>query len=195
MTKKQQKRLEAKIKRIRGALTNEKRMIGCYDDSRGIRYLPTELYLKLQDYKGGLVYLRWFTKNFPDDAGFPDFLFEWTIILFKCGKITEAERKATETFFRNTYIFDKFFGRPIIPIDKSEYSNIDIPEYTDYFKYSANQQELADFAKWLMEFEQSEKFKSVVERFIKAQIRLKTEKDPEMRHYLVRIDRELLEEV
>jgi len=194
MTDKQKQRLQAKIKRIRGALAYEKRQIGCYDDSRGLRYLPTELYLKLQDYKGGLVYLRWFAKNFPDDAGFPDFLFEWAIILFKNGKIKDAERKVVETYFRNTYIFDKFFGRPIIPIEKSEYSNIDIPEYTEYFKYSFKQQELADFAIWLQEFEQSEKFKSVADRFIKAMIRLKTEKDPEMRHHLVRIDRELLNE-
>jgi hypothetical protein len=194
MTDKQKQRLEAKIKRIRGALAYEKRQIGCYDDSRGLRYLPAELYLKLQDYKGCLVYLRWFARNFPDDAGFPDFLFEWAIILFKNGKIKDAERKSVEAFFRNTYIFDKFFGRQIIPIVKAEYSNIDIPEYTEYFKYSFKQQELADFAKWLMEFEQSERFKSVIEKFIKARIRLKTEKDPEMRHYLVRIDRELLNE-
>ena len=194
MTDEQKLRLQAKIKRIRGALAYEKRQIGCYDDSRGLRYLPTELYLKLQDYKGGLVYLRWFAKNFSDDAGFPEFLFEWSVILFMNGKIKDAERKAVETYFRNTYVFDKFFGRPITSIEKSEYSNIDVPEYTEYFKYSFKQQELAAFAKWLREFEQSEKFKSVSERFIKAMIRLKTEKDPEMRHYLVRIDRELLNE-
>ena len=194
MTDKQKQRLELKIKRIRASLTYEKRKFGCYDDSHGLRYVPTELYLKLQDYKGGLVYLRWFVKNFPDDAGFPEFLFEWSVILFMNGKIKDAERKTIETYFRNTYVFDKFFGRPIIPIEKSEYSNIDIPEYTEYFKYSFKQQELAVFAKWLMELEQSEKFQSVTERFIKAQIRLKNEKDPEMRHYLVRIDRELLNE-
>ena len=194
MTDKQKQRIEAKIKRIRGALAYEKRQIGCYDDSRGLRYLPTELYLKLLDYKGGLVYLRWFAKNFQDDAGFPEFLFEWSVLLFMNGKIKDAELKAVETYFRNTYVFDKFFGRRIIPIEKSEYSNIDIPEYTEYFKYSFKQQELADFAKWLREFEQSEKFKSVADRFIKAMIRLKTEKDPEMRHHLVRIDRELLNE-
>ena len=194
MTDKQKQRLEAKIKRIRGDLTYEKRKFGCYDDSRGLRYLPTALYLKLQDYKGGLVYLRWFVKNFPDDCGFPEFLFEWSVILFKNGKIKDAERKAVEAYFSNTYIFDKFFGRTIVPIEKLENWNVEKPEYLYDFKYSPEQPELADFAQWLMKFEQTDKFKSVAERFIQAHVKLLTEHDPELRHYLVRIDRELLKE-
>ena len=195
MTPNQKQRLELKIKKIRAALATEKRIYGCYDDSRGLRYVPLEIYLKLQDYKGGLVYTRWFAKNFPDDCGFPEFLFEWTVILFNCGKIKEAERKATESFFRNTYIFDKFFGRPIHPIDKSESSNCDKPEYTEYFKYSSSQPELVIFSQWLMEFEQSEKFKFVAQRFIDTKIKLKDEHDPEMRGYLISIGRNLINEI
>ncbi len=108
MTPYQKQRIELKIKKIRSILAADKRKFGGYDDSRGLRYLPTSLYIKLQDYKGGLVYTRWFVKNIPDDAGFPDFFFEWTIILFKNSKIKDAERKATASFFRNTNIFDKF---------------------------------------------------------------------------------------
>jgi len=187
--------IELKIKKIKAALAAEKRKFGCYDDSRGLRYLPTTLYLKLQDYQGGLAYTRWFSKNFPDDAGFPDFLFEWTVILFKNGNIREAERKVLEAYFRNTYLFDKFFGRPIKKINKDEYSSFEMPEYVKYFKYSDKQSDLADFSIWLKEFEQSEKFKEISKRFIYAQIRLKDEDDDEMRHYLVRIDKQLLNEI
>jgi hypothetical protein len=194
MTDKQKQRLKTKIKRIRGDLTYEKRKFGCYDDSHGLRYLPTSLYLKLQDYKGGLVYTRWFAKNFPDDAGFPEFLFEWAIILFKNGKVKDAERKSVEAFFRNTYIFDKFFGRPFQIIDKLENWNIEKPEFIDDLKYSADQPELADFYEFLSSLEQSAKFQSIKDRYIKARIRLQNDHDPEMRHYLVRIDRELLNE-
>jgi hypothetical protein len=194
MTPYQNERLELKIKKIRNILATEKRKYGGYDDSRGLRYLPTSLYIKLQDYKGGLVYTRWFAKNFPDDAGFPDFLFEWTIILFMNGKMKDAERKAVETFFSNTYIFNKFFGKEIVPIDKSENWSVEQPEFLDGFKYSSGQSELAVFAQWLNEFEQTEKFKSVAGRFTQAQMKLKYEKDPEMRHYLIRIDEELLSE-
>jgi len=195
MTEKQKQRLELNIKKIRSALATEKRMYGGYDDSRGLRYLPTELFLKLQDYKGGLVYTRWFAKNFADDRGFPEFLFEWAVILFMNGKTKEAEQKALEAFFSNTYIFDKFFGRPILPIDKSESSNIDKPEYTEYFKYLSTQPELFNFGQWLKEFEQSDRFKSLVIRFIDAKIKLKDEHDFEMRGYLIGIHRQLLNEL
>ncbi len=82
MTPKQTERLRKKITAIRRTLAAEKRKFGCYDDGRGLRYLPTKYYIQLADYKGGLTYTRWFQKNFPDDCGFPDFLFEWTILLF-----------------------------------------------------------------------------------------------------------------
>lgn len=195
MTPHQKEILQLKIKKIRAILAAEKRKFGCYDDSRGLRYAPTGYYLRLQDYQGGTVYLRWFAKNFPDDAGFPEFLFEWAVILFKCDKIKEAERKAAECFFRNTYTFDNFFGRPIELSDKLENWNIERPEYLEDFKYSCKQPELKDFSEWLSEFEETEKFKSIAKRYIDARIRLKTEHDPEMRHYLVRIDRQLLNEI
>ncbi|MBK8875390.1 MAG: hypothetical protein IPN13_16320 [Bacteroidetes bacterium] len=54
---------------------------------QGIRYLAPELYIKIKDYEGGRKYLKWFDKNFPDDSGFPEFLFEATFILFKCGDL------------------------------------------------------------------------------------------------------------
>ena len=111
------------------------------------------------------------------------------------GKFKEAERKAVETSFSNVYLFDKFFGRPIRQIDKLENSTIARPEFTEYFNYSSTQSELGAFSKWLMEFEQSEKFKSVTRRFIDAQIRLKDEHNPEKRQDLIRIDRQLLNEI
>src|SRR5699024_10525078 len=101
MTPKQAERLQKKISDIRRALAAEKRKFGAYDDSRGLRYLPTRYYMQLGDYRGGLTYLRWFSKNFPDDGGFPDFLFEWTVILFKSGRLKEAAQKAFETFCAN----------------------------------------------------------------------------------------------
>ena len=85
MTPKQSQRLIKKIADIKRALAAEKRKFGGYDDSRGLRYLPTRYYLQLADYKGGLAYTRWFAKTFPDDIGFPDFLFEWAVLLFKVG--------------------------------------------------------------------------------------------------------------
>lgn len=177
MTSKQAEKLQKKIFDIRRALAAEKRKFGAYDDSRGLRYLPTRYYLQLGDYRGGLTFLRWFVKNFPGDGGFPDFLFEWTIILFKSGKLKEAEQKAFETFCANTYLFDRFFGRPVVPVDKWEGSNLATPSFTEHFSYSCDQEELADFSLWLDKLTLSEDFTYRSSRYMEIYKRLKTEND------------------
>ena len=156
------------------------------DDSRGLRYLPPELYVKLGDYDGGLSYCKWFNKNFPDDIGFPNFLFEWTIILFKTGKLKDAEKKAFQTYCANTYLFDKFFGNPITPMNKQEHSNWEDASLAEYFDYSNGQPELADFAAWLKQFTATNKFINFSNKFIDIHKRLKTEDDMETRGYLIK---------
>lgn len=195
MTEKQAEKLRQKIKRIKLDLAADKRRWGgFYDDSRGLRYLPPQYYIKLGDFAGGLKYLKWFNKNFPDDSGFPDFLFEWTIILFKTGNIKEAEKKAFETYCCNAYIFDKFFGRPVVPLDKYENSNIDIPDFVDYFNYSSEQTDLIDFCEWLDKYTRTEKFKAASQEYIDIYKRLKNENDTETRGYLIRQARQLEEQ-
>lgn len=102
----------------------ERKKFGCYDDSRGLRYLPTGYFVQLGDYKGGVTYLRWFWKNFPDDGGFPEFLFESTILLFKGGKLKEAARAAFQTFCSNPYWIDRFLSRPAVRLDIWHSSNV-----------------------------------------------------------------------
>lgn len=97
MTDKQKERIKDKIKQVKSTLTAEKRKYGAFDDSRGLRYLPTEWSIRIGDYDGGLKYLKWFNKNFPDDMGFPEFLFESTIIFFKTRQLKEAEDYAMRT--------------------------------------------------------------------------------------------------
>lgn len=186
MTPKQIEKLRAKISKIKRTLAAEKRKIGCYDDSRGLRYLPTRYFIRLGDYKGGLTYLKWFNKNFPDDAGFPEFLFESTIILFKSNKIKEAEKKGFQTFCSNIYWFDKFFGRQIVPVDMWYSSNITIPAYTNDLEYSSGQPDLTDFSEWLAKLIATENFANRSKKYIDVYKRLKTETDEETRSYLVK---------
>lgn len=188
MTPKQEERIRNKIKKIKAALAADKKYwSGYYHDGQGLRYAPPRLYIQLSDYSGGLRYLNWFNKNFPDDSGFPDFLFEWTVILFKTGRIKEAEKKAFQTFARNTYLFDKFFDRPIIKIDKWEGSNLEVAEFaTDYFDYSCRQEQLSDFAEWLDKLTQTKKFRTLTDKYIEIYKRLKNECDVEIRSSLVR---------
>lgn len=187
MTPKQEERIKNKIVKIKKALAADKKFWhGYYHDGQGLRYLPPKFYIQLGDYSGGLRYLNWFNKNFPDDSGFPDFLFEWTIILFKTGRTKEAERKAFKTFTSNTYLFDKFFDREITKVEKLEISNLEVAEFAiDYFNYSNKQENLLDFAEWLKKVTQTEKFSTLMNKFIEIQKQLKYENNHKTRKELI----------
>ncbi len=187
MTEKQQERIQTKIKKIKAALAaDKKRWGGFYDDSGGLRYAPPRLYIQLGDFSGGLRYMNWFNKNFPDDAGYPDFLFEWTIILFKTNRKKEAEKKAFETFFANMYLFDKFFDKEIIPLDIHHNTNLTTPEFVkNSFTYTHTQSNLTDFTEWLSNFLNSEKFIQKSSKVIEIEKILKNEPAGEKRSRLV----------
>lgn len=186
MTTKQAERLRKKIAAIKRALAAEKRRFGEYDDGRDLRYLPLALFIKLKDYEGGLRYTKWFQKNFPDDMGLPDFLFEWTIILFKNGKLKEAEKKAYQAFCSNTYLFDKFFGKQVVPINKYESFYLEHAAFTHHLVYSNKTPGLRDFSAWLKQITSTEKFIRLSTKFIAVQKRLKTETDQETWGYLLK---------
>ena len=187
MTPKQVEKIKKKIDAIKAALAADKKQWGGdYHDGRGLRYLPPQYYIQLGDFKGGLRYFNWFNKNFPDDAGFPHFLFEWTIVLFKTGKLKEAQTKLFQTYTENTYLFDKFLGKPIVPIEKWEGSNLNKPEFaTEYFSYFCKQEGLESFAGWLETTISTEPFPALCARFIEIFQRLNTEKDYDIRRALV----------
>ena len=167
MTPKQAERISTKITKIKKELAADKRRWGgFYDDSRGLRYLPPALYIKLGDYFGAKRYFNWFARNFPDDMGYPIFLFEWTITLFKTQKMAEAEQKAQETYRANTYLFDAFLQRPPHGRGIREWSNWASKELAADLPYSETNKELADFAKWLEEYMDSEKFQQFAEDFL-----------------------------
>lgn len=185
LTLKQAERLREQIAGVKRRLAAEKRRFGDYDDSGGYRYLPPKLYVQLGDYAGGLRYTRWFDKNFGDDIGYPDFLFEWTILLFKNGRLKEAERKAVQAYCCNTYLFDKFFGRPVVPRGMWEGSNLEMPYLAELLPYSRQQPELADFAAWLRQFECTEKFAAFAARFVRLGQQLKVADGYETRRALL----------
>jgi hypothetical protein len=192
MTPKQQERIKNKIKKIKLALAADKKYWGGqHHDGQGLRYIPPRYYIQLKDFSGGLRYFNWFDKNFSDDSGYPDFLFEWTITLFKTGRLKEAEKKAFETFCSNTYLLDIFFGRPITKITKWEGSNLDTQDFAENdFSYSAQQEKLADFSFWLDQFIATEKFNLVSNKYLDIQQRLATERDGETRRYLIEQERQ-----
>ncbi len=185
MTPKQVDRLNKKIADIKKILATEKRKFGCYDDSRGLRYLPTRYFIELGDFAGGVAYLNWFNRNFPDDCGFPEFLFESAIVLFKTGRPKEAASAAFRTFCSNPYWIDRFLGRPLTPLDMWHSSNLTQLEYTQALTYSSDQPDLVDFSAWLRELVSTDNFSRRSNRYIEIYRELKTEPDFERRSRLV----------
>jgi hypothetical protein len=185
VTLKQAERLRQKITDIRRVLAAEKRKFGAFDDSRGTRYFPARYYVQLGDFKGGLTYLRWFHRNFPDDAGFSDFLFEWTLILFRNGRLQDAAHKAFATYRADTHILDRFLGRPVTPAEPWEDAPLDASSYATYFNSLGKQAALADFREWLAALTLTEAFLTKSNRFIDLHRQLHGEADPERRRYLV----------
>lgn len=108
------------------------------------------------------------------------------MILFKTGRLKEAEKKAFETFRSNTYLFDLYFGRPGITIEKWEGSNLQTKDFAE---------NLADFSEWLDKFTASEKFVHVSNAFVDIRKRLATEKDTETRQYLGKYERQLVDKL
>ena len=175
MTDKQKQRLREKANKIKRTLTAEKRKFGWFDDSRGLRYLPTSLYVKIADYDGGLKYLTWFNKNFPDDIGFPEFLFEATVILFKTGKIKEAERYALRTYFSNTFLIDKYFSKEQKRMDKKVSIGFQQADYLKNFNYQHDHDDFLEFSDWLNKFTQSDRFLKSKDEFDEIEKQLETE--------------------
>jgi len=195
MTPKQEDKIRTKIARIRKELAaDKKRGGGFYDDSRGLRYLPPEQFIKLRDYKAGLRYLRWFNRTFPDDIGYPMFLFEWTIILFKTGNIKEAEKKALQTYFENTYLLDTFLGNALTVIEKRGNSNWQKVELAEILTYSKNDAEFTDFGAWLEHFLTSEKFNTFADELMEIDRNLVTEPVGALRTELVKRRYKLIED-
>jgi hypothetical protein len=176
MTEKQIENIKIKIAKYKKALSlDKKHWGGNYHDGKGIRYLIPALYIKISDYKGGLKYFNWFNKNFPDDSCYPILLFEWTFILFKCNKLSDAEKKLHLTFFSNTYLLDKFLGKEFLEFDKNESSSWDIKSLAEYFHYYKNEPEFIEFANWITEKLQTRFFLDKANRFIEIGQLLKNE--------------------
>ena len=101
---------------------------------------------------------------------------------------------ALKTYFANTYLFDIFFKRQIIKIDKWEWSNWEGSEIAEEFQYSCNDMNLQDFSEWFEQLENTERFKSKVYRFLEIQKALKDEDSTEKRKQLVREADQLIED-
>jgi len=195
MTEKQIQRIKKKIRSCRAQLSAEKRKYGAYDDGRGIRYIIPELYLKLEDYKGCLRYFNWFQKEFIDDCGFPDFLLQWTFVLFQNKKYDFAEKKLYETFFSNTYLIPLLIGDDIEKVEKSETISTERIEFAKEVIAESSKIITEDFIYWLKEISKAELFAQRIRDFIGLQKLIEEEPVGQSRTDLIRAEMEFVKTI
>lgn len=178
MTPKQIESVKNKIKKIKAALAADKKYWGgFYHDGQGLRYIPPQFYIQIEDYSGGLRYFNWFNKNFPDDYCYPDFLYEWTIILFKTGRLKEAGKKAFQLFRNDNDLFNKIVGQNDPTMTDDEFKN-------SYINKLKNKERLSDFNLWLDKLTTSEIFIHICNKYIDIKMQLNKAQDEEKKEYL-----------
>jgi hypothetical protein len=168
-------RIQTKIIKLRKILAAERVRFGCYDDSAGRRYTILSLYVSVADYKVAAVYLRWFFKNFPDDAGFPFFWVEACITYFYNNKLDRARSMAFNAFVSNPFIWEVFFTGIATEVEGIKpSSNWEKLELALQLPYRANQEQYVDFSSWLQDCLVEPKMQEVIQTYFDLKLKLPT---------------------
>jgi len=166
-------RIQTKIIKLRKILASERTRFGGYDDSAGRRYSILNFYVSIPDYKGAAVYLRWFFKNFPDDAGFPFFWVEACITYFYNNKLDRARSMAFNAFAANPYVWEVFFMGIATEVEGIEpSSNWEGLELALQLPYRANQDHYARFATWLQTCLAEPKMQELIQTYFDLKLKL-----------------------
>ncbi len=173
MTPTQIIRIRTKIIKLRKILAAERARFGDYDDSAGRRYSILNLYVSIVDYKGALIYLRWFFKNFPDDTGFPFFWVEACMTYFYNSKLDQARSMAFNAFMANPYIWEVFFTGTATAVPGIEpSSNWEGQELALQLPYRADQEQFSEFATWLQTCLAEPKIQELIQTYFELNIKL-----------------------
>ena len=180
MTDKQIEKIKIKIKQQRTALLAEKRLYGWFHDGSGRRYYISDLYLQIGDYKGAIIYKKWFDKNFPEDIGDAMVTMNWAIAYHELGKTKEAEAYTIHTSFQNIYLHGLLLDRLVEKIDIYE-SGYDLLEYTKSQIKDFRKVVTKSYLDWLSGFVKTDDYNIPINRFIAISKLLKDESDPNNR--------------
>lgn len=145
------------------------------NDSAGRRYTILNLYVSIADYKGASVYLRWFFKNFPDDAGFPFFWVEACMTYFYNKKLDQARSMAFNAFACNPHIWEVFFTGTATEVEGIKpSSNWEGLQLALQLPYRANQEQYVDFSSWLQDCLVEPKMQELIQTFFDLNLKLST---------------------
>ena len=175
MTPAQITRIKTKIIKLRKILAAERARFEGYDDSAGRRYTILNLYISIADYKGAAVYLRWFFKNFPDDAGYPFFWVEAYITYFYNNKLDRARSMAFNAFVSNPYTWEVFFTGIATEVEGIKpSSNWEGLELALQLPYRVNQEHHGDFSSWLQDCLAEPKMQELIQTYFDLKLKIST---------------------
>ena len=172
MTEKQIERVRLNIKKQRGALAAERKKFGGYFDNSGRRYGISGLYMSISDYKGTIVYKRWFDKNFPGDIGASLLSLHWSIAYYELGKLKEAKIYTIDTAFQNIYLHKLLLDKEVSKIGMYE-DGRDMLEFAQLMNKDHRKVVTDSYLNWLSTFIETDEYKEPVNEFIALSIQLK----------------------
>ncbi len=186
------KGLSSRITKIRSQLSSFKREYGFIDDGSGARYYLFYLYFLLGDNRRSSEYIRWFEKEFPDDANEPTQLLCWAFILHRGGK--DGERKLAETMLSNIYLLPHILGGRMAKADMWHSCSDEDPEYLEWVPAEIIEAITTEDKTWIEEQYFSDSFQKVLKRHIEINHELLITPPGEERSALVKEAHSLLDE-
>jgi hypothetical protein len=179
-------RIQTKISKLRKVLAAERARFGGFEDSAGRRYRILELYVRIADYKGAAVYLRWVFKNFPDDSGSPFFWVEACMTYFYNNKLEQARSMAFKAFVVNPYVWEVFFMGIATEVEGIKpSSNWEGLELALQLPYRANQEQHVDFRSRLEDCLAEPKMQELIQTYFDLKLKLSTTPVGQLRTSLV----------
>jgi hypothetical protein len=190
MTEKEIDNIKLKIKNQRAALVAEKRLYGGFHDGGGRRYYIADLYVQIADYKGVIMYKKWFDKNFPDDIGDAMMSLNWSIAFYGLGQINETKIYTIDTAFQNVYLHGLLVDREVSQIDMYEH-RYDMLEYAKSMIKDCKKVSTKSYLDWLTTFINTDEYKGPINKFIALNKLLKDENNGDKRIDLLNYIRDL----
>ena len=158
------KGISSRITKIRSQLSAFKREYGWIDDGGGARYYLFYLYFLLEDNRRSSEYLRWFQKEFPDDACEPFALLCWSLILHRMGK--DGDYALARTMLSNIYLLPHLLGKEMPSIEIRHSSNWAQPDFLEYLPERVVEAIIEDDLNWIRDKYESVKFQTVLSHHI-----------------------------
>ena len=186
------KGLSNQITKIRSELSAFKREHDFIHDRSGARYYLFYLYFLLGDNHRSSEYIRWYEKEFSDDANEPTQLLCWALILHRMGKA--GDYRLAETMLSNIYLIPHILGGKMAKADMWHSNSDADPEYLEWIPTEIIEAITAEDKSWIEGLYFSEKFQQILNRHIEINHLLQTTPIGERRSALVEEEFSLLDE-